>query len=199
MRGTARTAYCKRIYPRVADEGFPHPIQALETDRNSTLLPRSDMKRNSKRPYAKHHLYELEQRDSCPHYPRLETRHRRDARTTATGRHPGPYPRHEIRVADIDRQWALSRLGENAPAGAHIRVGVNIGARGSKRWPIEYFLEVVRELDRKGFSVIVFAGPQELDRLTEMNGARPDSIVVHTTSEPRRFAALQQTCSLFVT
>ncbi len=36
-----------------------------------------------------------------------------------------------IRVADIDRQWALSRLCDNAPPGAHIRVGVNIGGAGT--------------------------------------------------------------------
>lgn len=104
-----------------------------------------------------------------------------------------------IHVADADRQWALSRLAEHATPGAHVRVGVNIGARGSKRWPIEHFLDVIRELDRKGCSVIVFAGPQELDRLNELTGALPDSVVVDTTSEPRRFAALLQTCSLFVT
>ena len=90
-------------------------------------------------------------------------------------------------------------MAEHATPGAHVRVGVNIGARGSKRWPIEHFLDVIRELDRKGCSVIVFAGPQELDRLNELTGALPDSVVVDTTSEPRRFAALLQTCSLFVT
>lgn len=88
------------------------------------------------------------------------------------------------------REWGLTR-----PV-----VGVNVGARGEKRWPVSSFLEVVRRLvvDRET-PVIVFAGPQDLDRLAAMEGRLPDGVVVSTTDRVRRFAALLERCAVLVT
>lgn len=105
-----------------------------------------------------------------------------------------------VELSAAERRWAERRVREwNVPGDTPI-VGVNIGARDDKRWPIERFLDVIRGLDAKrDVGIVVFAGPEDRDRLAALEGRLPESVVVDTTDRVRRFAALLERCAVVVT
>lgn len=105
-----------------------------------------------------------------------------------------------VELSASERGWAERRAREwNFPGDTPI-VGVNIGARNDKRWPIERFLDVIRGFDaERDVGIVVFAGPEDRDRLAALEGRLPESVAVDTTDRVRRFAALLERCAVFVT
>jgi ADP-heptose:LPS heptosyltransferase len=99
-----------------------------------------------------------------------------------------------------DRAWARDRWRELGLRDRDLVAGVNIGARGAKRWPMESFLEVIRRLhEERDARILVFAGPEDLDRLAAVEDRLPAGVIVDTTARVRRFAALLERCSLVIT
>lgn len=109
-------------------------------------------------------------------------------------------PRMSIALDEEERSWADARRREwGVPEGFHV-VGVNIGARGSKRWPMASFARLVERLrEEPRVGVVVFAGPEDLDRLEAAEERLPEDVAIDTTHEVRRFAALLERCAAFVT
>jgi len=105
----------------------------------------------------------------------------------------------KLSLARDDLDWAEQLWSSWNIKPGRLSVGINIGARGDKRWPIKHFLQLVEELIRMDVTPIIFAGPQELDRLAEMDGKMPEEVIIDTTNVPGRFAALLSRCSVFVT
>lgn len=108
--------------------------------------------------------------------------------------------RMSIALDASEREWARERWrDEGLDDGAPV-VGVNIGARGVKRWPMERFVRVIRRLEEeRGGRVVVFAGPEDLDLLDGVEERLPEDVVVDTTHHVRRFAALLERCAVVVT
>lgn len=106
----------------------------------------------------------------------------------------------KVILSPEERAWAQHRWREFGLSDDRVTVGVNIGARGDKRWPMDHFLGVIRWLDEEwGAQVVMFVGPQEIDRLSALRGRLPPHAVIDTTSHVRRFAALLARCAVVVT
>ncbi|HEV8341300.1 MAG TPA: glycosyltransferase family 9 protein [Candidatus Binatia bacterium] len=79
-------------------------------------------------------------------------------------------------------------------------VGVFVGARigRGKRWPKEYFLELIHDLNAHGLRVVVFLGPEEKNLIEFFRRClKPDVALVYEPSL-RIFAAMISRCQLFV-
>jgi heptosyltransferase-3 len=106
----------------------------------------------------------------------------------------------KVILSPEERGWAERRWREWGLSDDRVTVGVNIGARGDKRWPMDHFLSVIRWLDEEwGAQIVMFVGPQEIDRLSAVRGRLPPQVVIDTTSHVRRFAALLARCAVVVT
>lgn len=99
-----------------------------------------------------------------------------------------------------EREWAAERWREWGLPDGGLVIGVNIGARGEKRWPMESFLRLVQRLaEERDVRSVVFAGPEDLDRLALVEDRLPEDAVVARTARVQRFAALLERCSVVVT
>jgi ADP-heptose:LPS heptosyltransferase len=113
---------------------------------------------------------------------------------------PAGSPDLKVVLSADERRWAKRQWRKWGFSADQVTVGVNIGARGDKRWPMDYFLDVVRWLDEDvSAQVVMFVGPQEGDRLNEVEYRLPAGVIVDTTSEVRRFAALLERCAVVIT
>lgn len=91
--------------------------------------------------------------------------------------------------------WEALGLAPDRPA-----VGLNVGARGEKRWPLERFLEIARRLDADaGLQGVVFAGPEDRHRRAAIRDRLPRSVPLAPLVGVRRFAALLARCAVVVT
>lgn len=80
-------------------------------------------------------------------------------------------------------------------------VGINLGARGSKRWSTDAVCELVQEIRRRSLAeVVLLAGPEDRDRLLEVYPELPKgSAFVAPLMSIRDFAALLSRLTLLVT
>lgn len=95
--------------------------------------------------------------------------------------------------------WAAVRWKQLGCESERPVVGINLGARGDKRWPLSCFKALIDHLILGDCRVLLFAGPEELDRLASLKEGLPAEVCVDTTDEPCLFAALLKKCSVFVT
>lgn len=77
-------------------------------------------------------------------------------------------------------------------------VGIHPGARGAKRWPPPRFVEVARELERRGYQPVIFLGPAESDQEDLWRRERGTDWKLVEQPTLRNFAALVSTLSLWV-
>ncbi len=103
-----------------------------------------------------------------------------------------------LALDEQERAFATARWAEYRIGGEQV-IGVNIGARGDKKWPPERFVAAMRDLARPGRRIVVFAGPEDRAQLEALGGALPEGAVVDQTFAPRRFAALIERCDVFLT
>lgn len=112
---------------------------------------------------------------------------------------PVENPSITIGLSRRERLWARRRWRDRELSDRPT-IGVIIGARDAKRWPMEHFLRVIRRLDaERGGRVVVFVGPQDLGRLRAVEERLPEDVVVDTTDDVRRFAALLERCDVVIT
>ena len=79
-----------------------------------------------------------------------------------------------------------------------LTAGIHPGARGAKRWPPERFVEVARELERRGYQPVIFLGPAESDQDEVWRKARGPEWKLVAQPPLRAFAALVSTLSLWI-
>src|SRR5262245_31080136 len=96
--------------------------------------------------------------------------------------------------AGASASWRQLGLPESTPV-----VGVHVGGRGRKRWPLERFLELV-QLVTAGLRVpvLLFAGPEERQHIAQIFDRIPADAVVAPSLGARDFAALVARCAVFV-
>lgn len=92
------------------------------------------------------------------------------------------------------REWRDLGLDGGTPV-----IGVQIGARGEKRWPLAHFAEVVRGIAALGACPLILAGPEDLDRLNDLGPSLPPGVPILGPRPARRFAALLERCAVVVT
>ncbi|RMG43109.1 MAG: lipopolysaccharide heptosyltransferase family protein [Acidobacteria bacterium] len=110
----------------------------------------------------------------------------------------GVDPRMWVHLDRSERRWAAERFAAYGLAGTRV-VGLNVGARGDKRWPFDRFLELAGLLRRRpDVRCLLFVGPEEERRFREASGGLPEGIVCDRTFDPRRFAALLERCDVVV-
>lgn len=105
----------------------------------------------------------------------------------------------KLTLTQAHKNWASERwrhweISEETPC-----VGINLGARGKKRWPLPCFDRVIRQLIDEQVQPILFVGPEELDCLSKMETQLPEQVIIDTTHDPSRFAALLNRCAAFLT
>jgi heptosyltransferase III len=84
-------------------------------------------------------------------------------------------------------------------AHAHV-VGIVLGARGDKQWPLAQVVELVRGLhEGHDARVVLFGGPEEQERLREVGRALPPDVAIAPLVALRVFGALLARCSAVVT
>ena len=103
-------------------------------------------------------------------------------------------------LTDGERADAASRWRSwGAPAGHRI-VGINVGGRGVKQWPMGRFAELTRRLPSLvAVSVALLAGPEDRERLECIRADMPPGVIVPPRLPVREFAALLTGCTLVVT
>jgi len=98
-----------------------------------------------------------------------------------------------------ERRYAENFFRAYELEGEHPVIGVHIGGRRDKRWPIGNFAKLIDllrdELDAK---VLVFWGPEEGDSALLLEGLISTSPVFVSPLPLRTFAALVERCDLFV-
>jgi len=79
-------------------------------------------------------------------------------------------------------------------------IGVFVGGRKlrGKRWPLENFVEVIRGLAQKGYSVIAFLGPEEADVAAALRRALGNDMAIICEPSLRKFAAAVSHLELFI-
>ena len=94
------------------------------------------------------------------------------------------------------RRWAAWGVPPDAPL-----IGVNLGGRGRKRWPIECFVELIRHLRLvAGAHVAVFAGPEERSLPARAAPSPSSSKAITVPVLPvREFAAMLARCTVVIT
>jgi heptosyltransferase-3 len=94
-----------------------------------------------------------------------------------------------------DEVWRALGLDPAAPV-----VGVVLGARGPKQWPLEQVVEIVHGLHDAGRArVLVFTGPEDRARLEEIATTLSATITIAPLVPIRVFAALLARCSAAIT
>ena len=104
-------------------------------------------------------------------------------------------------LTDAERAAASARWASlGIPPGRRI-IGVNLGGRGRKQWPVERFLDLTHRLAHvAGAHIALFGGPEE--RAVQEHVARvglPDQAVLVPLVSVREFAALLAGCAVVVT
>jgi heptosyltransferase-3 len=99
-----------------------------------------------------------------------------------------------------ERAEAAARWREMGVTPENPAITVNIGARGTKRWPADRVVELVRALqaahDRP---IVLLAGPEDEERLREMRPHLPSGVVVAPRMPIRAFAAFIAQAAVLVT
>jgi ADP-heptose:LPS heptosyltransferase len=103
-------------------------------------------------------------------------------------------PLSECDRADGAESWSKLGFADGAPV-----VGVHVGGRGRKRWPLERFLALVEQITVElGVAVLLFAGPEERSRMDRARDRIPAGIVMAPPLGTRRFASVVARCAVFV-
>ena len=68
----------------------------------------------------------------------------------------------------------------------------------SKRWPVERFAEVAKELERRGFKIVILAGPSDIRFGQELAGKIKNSIDLSGKTTVSGLASILKRCALFI-
>ncbi|HWO41605.1 MAG TPA: glycosyltransferase family 9 protein [Candidatus Eisenbacteria bacterium] len=100
-----------------------------------------------------------------------------------------------------EKEEGLRRLESLIGNGKAADAGVFLGARArkGKRWPLESFLEVIKELRASHVNVVAFAGPEEKELIDYVHWALNGKVPIVYEKSVRRFAAMVSACRVFVT
>jgi heptosyltransferase-3 len=97
-----------------------------------------------------------------------------------------------INFSPSETAEGLAKVESLAGKGNEPIVGVFVGGRKlrGKRWPVEHFVEIIKQLRKNGVRVIVFRGPEEKDIADSLRAALDATVPVVFEPDVRKFAAM---------
>ena len=97
-----------------------------------------------------------------------------------------------LEFSAAEKMAGLAKLESIVGKNSARTVGVFVGGRKlhGKRWPLENFAEVIREVQRTGASVVVFLGPEEKDMADSLRDFFDLSMPIVFEPSARKFAAI---------
>jgi ADP-heptose:LPS heptosyltransferase len=104
-----------------------------------------------------------------------------------------------LTLSETDRagaraSWRRLGLPEASPV-----VGVHVGGRGRKRWPLQRFLDLVHSVTAElRVPVLLFAGPEERQHIDRVRDRIPAAAIVAPALGARDFGAFVARCAVFV-
>jgi ADP-heptose:LPS heptosyltransferase len=102
-------------------------------------------------------------------------------------------------LSDADRAAAAESWRDLGLPDVGPVVGVHVGGRGPKRWALDRFLALVGSVTAElRVPVLLFAGPEERQRLDQARDRIPAATVVAPMLGARRFASVVARCAVFV-
>lgn len=97
-----------------------------------------------------------------------------------------------LEFSAAEKMAGLAQLESIVGKNSARTVGVFVGGRKlhGKRWPLENFAEVIRGVQRRGASVVVFLGPEEKDMVDSLRDFFDPSVPIICEPSVRKFAAI---------
>ncbi len=112
---------------------------------------------------------------------------------------PPPTPGMRLHLSEAEQSWAARLRAELLPAGGGRLVGLHVGGRNAKRWPVADWIEVAeRLLEEPGLALLVLCGPGEEREAGAVRAALTGR--AHLLIEPdlREMLAAVSTCDVFL-
>ena len=104
-----------------------------------------------------------------------------------------------LRLTDEERAGARRRLQARGIPGAPALLGIHVGGRDAKRWPIERHIALLgRVLERHDLDVIALCGPAERAEAARLRSSLGSSITVLEDLSIREMMAMIGCCDCFV-
>jgi heptosyltransferase-3 len=112
---------------------------------------------------------------------------------------PPPAPGMRLHLSEAEQAWAARLRAEFIPAAAGRLVGLHVGGRDAKRWPLAGWIEVAeRLLDEPGVALLVLCGPGEVREAEAMRAALAERVHLLTEPDLREMLAAVSACDLFL-
>lgn len=104
-----------------------------------------------------------------------------------------------LRLSPEERAWAAAALLQRGIGPGATLLGLHVGGRGAKRWPIDRHVAVLeRVLERHRLSPLVFCGPGERSEGARMRSTFGSRIRVFEDLDIRQLVALIERCDHFI-
>ncbi len=105
----------------------------------------------------------------------------------------------ELHLSPQEHDWAEKMRAECGVGRGSVLIGLHVGGRGAKRWPIERHLVLLeRILGLYKVSVMVICGPGEIEEAEQVREAMGDRVRVIDGLGVRQMMALVAHCDFFI-
>lgn len=110
-----------------------------------------------------------------------------------------PRGRVKIYLSPQERQRARRQRGDWGLGKDDILVGMHVGGRGQKRWPVERFAQLAQRLIQDhGVKVILFWGPRERQVIRQFEEKPCQGLFIAPPLEIRELASHLEGCAVFI-
>ena len=105
-----------------------------------------------------------------------------------------------LKFTELEAAGGSVRFDALATSKRSLTVGVFIGARKlrGKRWPLENFIALIGALQRSGYHVVTFLGPDESDMADSLKTQLQAGSAIVSEPSIRKFAAIVANLDLFI-
>ena len=110
---------------------------------------------------------------------------------------PGPPMR--LMPTPAEREQARERFERAGVAAGEVVVGVHVGGRGVKRWPLERWIGLLKTIQQHyRVRPVIFCGPGEGDQAGRLRDALKGEVLIFDSLDVRALAAQIACCTLFM-
>ncbi|OGC78400.1 MAG: hypothetical protein A2145_01750 [candidate division Zixibacteria bacterium RBG_16_40_9] len=109
-----------------------------------------------------------------------------------------PTPEFNLRIDIENKNWAEDYLARKNVSARDDLIGIHIGGRSKKRWPVENFAGLVKFLTKENNQSIIFWGEKEKGFLSELVKLTENKIIISDLLPITKLAAFIKRCNLFI-
>ena len=110
-----------------------------------------------------------------------------------------PQPPLRLSVSEAERRAAVRSLRGRGIDPARVLVGMHVGGRDAKRWPIERYVKLLEHIqERYKVALVVLCGPAERAEAARLRDRFGSAVTVLEDLEIRELMALIEQCDLFI-